>query len=68
MFNRSDIGFNRKAKWDRIIGRVRHASQFMSANVHTRLEFPVCLYTRVRASVYFRTRLEVVKELVRIGG
>ncbi len=68
MFNHANIGFNRKAKWNRIVFRTVHPSQLVSAHVRTKMELPICMCTRLDIPVFFRTRLEIVKEIMRTGG
>lgn len=71
MFNRAGIGFNRTAKWNRVIIRTMYPVypvQAMPINVRTMVNLSVPVHTGLGITTSLRTRLYIVQDIMRVGG
>lgn len=68
MFNRAGIGFNRTAKWNRVIIRTMYSVQAMPINVRTMVNLSVPVHTGLGITTSLRTRLYIVQDIMRVGG
>lgn len=68
MFNRVNVGFNRKARWGRVIISPHRVLRFSPVYVRTNYDIYSDITTMIDAPLFIRSRLSIVKDFIKTEG